>query len=558
MNITLYSSFYKRHNSTKLPPVDPGLSAVTYNCYLLDATSITNPVITIEREAIERPFVYTFNYAYISDFNRYYFIDDITSVNNLWVFRMSVDVLASYKSAILSSSQYVVRSSSASDDNIVDSMYITKPLSLSDRCAVSEYNTGNVSRTIRMHTDDPATAQVFYFNYDNRVPENGVCFGVVGGNGVGANYYICTETEFINFMTRVFALVPADMGNMGDAMKKILMDLQQYIVSVVRLPVMPHSSNLAGAVTSVRLGTQDIPCDCYGLSPGYHYEEYSLVNELTIPQHPNISTHAYYALPPFTQYYLDFLPIGSVPLDAAKLYGYNKIQIKWRVDFVSGLAYFKVGFEPYYDHFITLYTDIAQVGIPIPLSQLKVDNVTGFGLILANSFANYADAGFAPLQADDKGNGLKYYNAGGQKFRFPFSEIGEQIGTGLRSLFTGSSETQSLDQAIGNFTESNGDVLHKAVDYASEILGNVSTKGSTGTYLNIVAGRPTVRAFFLGQGDEDNARFGRPLYQVKTLSTLSGFCVCKNATFTSSGLASALPVEVSGIVNLLNSGIYLE
>ena len=86
----------------------------------------------------------------------------------------------------------------------------------------------------------------------------------------------------------------------------------------------------------------------------------------------------------FTKYVLDFLPLGSVPLDTAKMYGYNKLQIKWRIDFVSGLAWFQVGYEPYYNRFITLFTDIAQVGIPIPLSQLKVDNKTGIGLAFAN------------------------------------------------------------------------------------------------------------------------------------------------------------------------------
>lgn len=44
----------------------------------------------------------TYNYCYISEFGRYYFINNITSVRNgLWKIDCSVDVLMSYKTSIL-------------------------------------------------------------------------------------------------------------------------------------------------------------------------------------------------------------------------------------------------------------------------------------------------------------------------------------------------------------------------------------------------------------------------------------------------------------------------
>lgn len=64
---------------------------------LRDRTSIINPVIIME---IENPA--GFNYAYIPEFDRYYFIDDITSVRTgLWLISMKVDVLESFKNNIL-------------------------------------------------------------------------------------------------------------------------------------------------------------------------------------------------------------------------------------------------------------------------------------------------------------------------------------------------------------------------------------------------------------------------------------------------------------------------
>ena len=115
-----------------------------------------------------------------------------------------------------------------------------------------------------------------------------------------------------------------------------------------------------------------------------------------------------------------------------------------------------------------------------------------------------------------------------------------------------------LNKAVGNVFNSNTNVLDQIVDYAGNLLGDVVTKGSTGTYLNIVAGRPQVRAFFIGQAENDNDRFGSPLYQIKQLSTLTGFCVCKNATMTFVSTDFPLSEEVEGIISMLNSGVYLE
>lgn len=551
MNITFYQ-FNKRPNSTGLPHNTD--SPVVLQCKLLDGTDILNPVIVLDN-SIATSSAYQFNYAYIQDFNRYYFVERIESEKFMWIMYLSVDVLATYRTSIRSSSQYVVRSASAKDDNILDTMYITKPMDLQTRNAVVEYATGNVARTLGIHSESPSTGQVFYFNYDNRVPINGVCFGIIGSNGVGANYYVCTEDNFIDFVTRVFALVPSDMGTLADGLKKTLLDLEQYIVSVVRLPVMPDSSNLGGARTSVKLGSHDVACTCYAIDPGYHYEEYSLVNELELPQHPKISTHAYYGLPPFTKYTLDFLPLGSIPLDTAKMYGYNKLQIKWRVDFVSGLAWFQVGYEPYYNRFITLFTDVAQVGIPIPLSQLKVDTMTGFGLAMAN-WANDVAKNIGNSNPVTQGVN-QVARTWGQGLKDAKNAIGRWLSGDTRTRVP-ASEAGTRSGEIGNFLNLNTNVIDQIIDYAGELFGDVVTKGSTGTYLNIVAGRPTVRAFFIDQAENDNTRFGSPLYQIKRLSDLSGFCVCKNATIQFGTNLHPLPTEVSGIINMLNNGVYLE
>lgn len=64
---------------------------------LRNQTSVLNPSIRIE----SADNISAYNYAYISEFGRYYYITDIVSVRtNCWVISLRCDVLMSYKDEI--------------------------------------------------------------------------------------------------------------------------------------------------------------------------------------------------------------------------------------------------------------------------------------------------------------------------------------------------------------------------------------------------------------------------------------------------------------------------
>ena len=70
---------------------------VTFSGSLRDTSKMLNPEVMIETNSLNG-----FNYAYIPQFNRYYFIKEIESYRTgLWVVKMEVDVLESYKASIL-------------------------------------------------------------------------------------------------------------------------------------------------------------------------------------------------------------------------------------------------------------------------------------------------------------------------------------------------------------------------------------------------------------------------------------------------------------------------
>lgn len=72
---------------------------------LRDSTSVTEPVIMIEYSSVP-----DFNYVFIPEFERYYFVDDyIIDVNNVYVLKLSVDVLMTYKVGILTTNAFVTR-----------------------------------------------------------------------------------------------------------------------------------------------------------------------------------------------------------------------------------------------------------------------------------------------------------------------------------------------------------------------------------------------------------------------------------------------------------------
>lgn len=75
---------------------------------LRDTCSLIEPVINIESSNVLR-----FNYAYIPDFQRYYFVKEITNLRkNIWTLELEVDPLMSFKGDILALDVVVDKQSS--------------------------------------------------------------------------------------------------------------------------------------------------------------------------------------------------------------------------------------------------------------------------------------------------------------------------------------------------------------------------------------------------------------------------------------------------------------
>lgn len=113
-SITAYAGFSKRKNSTKQPTGTGTVITAT----LKDDTSMVQPSFILAGN--------NFTYNYIQFAGRYYFVDDVISLHNgLCEVQCSIDVLATYKSAIQAASVYVLYYSH-SNTEICDKRLSTK------------------------------------------------------------------------------------------------------------------------------------------------------------------------------------------------------------------------------------------------------------------------------------------------------------------------------------------------------------------------------------------------------------------------------------------------
>ena len=99
------------------------LNKLTLNGNLREESSVINPTILVEHSNLS-----VYNYAYIPNFNRYYFVSEITSVrNDLWRVSLKCDVLESFKKDILNLSCIVDKQQNQSySNNIDDGSYINR------------------------------------------------------------------------------------------------------------------------------------------------------------------------------------------------------------------------------------------------------------------------------------------------------------------------------------------------------------------------------------------------------------------------------------------------
>ena len=118
MNIVLY------YNKSEKNKIDKSIEQViSLSGNFRDSVSILRPRIVIELDNF-----IDFNYVYIEDLHRYYFVDRVICVRDkIYLIECSVDVLMTYKEGIRSQTAFINRSSFIYDDYLKDNVIASEP-----------------------------------------------------------------------------------------------------------------------------------------------------------------------------------------------------------------------------------------------------------------------------------------------------------------------------------------------------------------------------------------------------------------------------------------------
>lgn len=110
------------NNNSEKNKINKTITAgITLSGTLRNSSNVVTPTIIIN---IENPTIY--NYAYIPEFKRYYFITDYISVRTgIWQLNLKSDVLMSFKDSILASRVLVNKSESNGNNYLSGSNWVS-------------------------------------------------------------------------------------------------------------------------------------------------------------------------------------------------------------------------------------------------------------------------------------------------------------------------------------------------------------------------------------------------------------------------------------------------
>lgn len=496
MVITFYQ-FSKKNNSTKRP------SAVGKDLTgdLKQDTSIITPQILISplQGGIAPSSLY--NYAYIPKFNRYYFVSDWVWVGNMWQVNLRLDVLASWKESIGTSSQYVTRSASAYNLNIPDGIYAT----------AVDYN------SVIMELEDifvNAIANGFYI------------IGIINGEATDSfgaiTYYQFTSANIGWLKSFLFSddylHNSIQATDVSDGLLKSMYNPYQYIASCLYFPI-PPASIPGTVVSSIKFGwwSVDIP-------EGYRPKKLpvsALYGEtsqtVSIGTHPQISRGEWLNREPYTQYKVYFPPWGLIPLNSSDFAQATDIGFTVQIDYISGVANLIIKALRNTTMQSIAWQESKQVGVPVQLAGMIVD----VSQDRAEGVAMIKGAGLLGNLGQNVIGNLQSGNLGGV-----WSDI-QGFASGAKSAF-----------------------IDNIADFFAQSVHTSGVNGSTAIY--------TQDAFFMIRyykiAGENLTHYGRPLCENRTINTLSGFILCADADIAIPGTLE----ERSAIVGYLNSGFFWE
>ena len=349
MSITVtFYTFPKKVNSTKLPTN----SGTSFSCIVKEGCSIIEPVIELRMSSNPA----NWNYAYISNWNRYYHIKDWYTDHDAWIAHLQVDVLASFRAAIRSSSQYILRCSTDTDTRLIDHMY---PMSTKVTFGKYDFPSRPLGNTLRY------------------------IIGITNAAGAhqvgGCTYYNLTYGELRSVIGLLLGsssyLGDFSLDGLSDSLVKALVNPLQYIGSDTY--ILPY--NIGGNTLDL------LACGWWPVDPTYAYhvlDNNVLLNKheiwrkegVVIPAHPQTALGSFMNCSPYTRLTLYAGPFGHIELDPTVLSNCNRIDFVVNGDFKGNIELEIWGKQLENNALVPYLIDKRDANCAIPISLTQVNN----------------------------------------------------------------------------------------------------------------------------------------------------------------------------------------
>lgn len=351
MEITFFN-FSKKPNSTKRPS-----GGTTYSCTLKSASGIINPIVRVMLPIGSNPSAY--NYAYIPDYSRYYYVRDWVFSDRLWEGSLQVDALASWKNAIGSTTLYALRASAQSDGTIYDNFYPTKD-------KTTETITEIQSPWVR--TTGGTAIDISTGCYMVGVVSNAPDIGSI-------QYCFFSQSNLAAFCANLMAVVSTSNGFDADdasmALQKSLIDPLSYIKSCTWLPIL-YASIDTTEISNINAGGFSISATYKTMGSKKKSPFFEGIARFTLHDHPQISRGSFLNLNPYKNAWLHIPPFGCIDIDLTKYINSSYVELRYYLDYVTGSAKALI-----YSGNSIVQRISAQVGVPVQLSEIRQNIING-------------------------------------------------------------------------------------------------------------------------------------------------------------------------------------
>ena len=384
--ITLFK-FEKVNNSTKRPDMDNG---TRFECRINMPCTVTRPNVALTFD--DNSIYPDYNYCYIDQFHRYYFISEWTYANGIWFADCRVDTLASWWDDLKDTTQYVTRNATVFDTYCQDLLYpATAKWSFAKNLAASPF--------------------------ENSYIDGCFILGVAGkGNAQGSiAYYAMSYTDFQKFNTQMYN--ENYFGDVDEAVKitlKLQFNPMQYICSCMWLPfTYSEISKFGAAVTSISIGWWDVSNVVATLLKRGTYEK---IVYISVPKHPQAARGKYMNSSPFTRFTLSCSTFGEIALDPAPFVDSSTLACTISTDLFTGKA--------------LLIIENGESSPSVPAYQLAISRGTvGVNLALTQAGINTIAAATSGLSmVESIKNAVTGIGGSG-------ASVGQSIGNFINNLF---------------------------------------------------------------------------------------------------------------------------